>query len=347
MKRCSRFGALLSLSISVWGAALSVSAQTSSPAAPSWKKEAQNDDKLDVSYTKVQLVRLFDGKFAELEAEAESLRKTPQFTRNGEYRLDAFFNCFDYSSWNSKPEWERFFGCLKKWREAYPSSINAKIASAVASIDYAWDARGSDFANTVTSSGWKLFGERILQADEFLQEALPEAKKCPVFWSTSILVARAANKPHHETLKLAEASLALDPLNAPSYIQTCIYLLPRWHGNPGEWQAWLNKNIPEKGEASDMLYARVACSMAKYPDREDQSPFSPEGLSWARTQKGMRLLCSAFPESTSLRSYFLLLSYYARDRERAHEAQDLMKFSYDPWILNNATWTEITAWLKR
>jgi hypothetical protein len=52
------------------------------------------------------------------------------------------------------------------------------VALALAYLDYASDARGTGYANTVSETGWKLFSERTAEARRILKEASKLAGKC-------------------------------------------------------------------------------------------------------------------------------------------------------------------------
>ena len=53
---------------------------------------------------------------------------------------------------------------LEKWRAQYPQSITVYTTLAATYVNYAWQARGNGYANTVTDEGWQLFRDRIHQA---------------------------------------------------------------------------------------------------------------------------------------------------------------------------------------
>ena len=71
---------------------------------------------------------------------------------------------------------------LKQWTAARPQSITAHLCLAKFWIDYAWKARGSGYAHTVTSRGWDVMGERLEYAHEELAAAAPLKPRCPVFY---------------------------------------------------------------------------------------------------------------------------------------------------------------------
>ena len=49
-------------------------------------------------------------------------------------------------------------------------------------IAYAWNARGDGLSGEATNSGWRLFGERLDQAESTLQQAKVLKTKCPEWY---------------------------------------------------------------------------------------------------------------------------------------------------------------------
>src|SRR5256885_14723409 len=78
----------------------------------------------------------------------------------------------------------------RKLGHSKPRSITAHVAHADFLTDYAWHARGSGFANTVTKEGWRLFSERLAKAQQLLDESVDFEPKCPMWWLARMTLAR-------------------------------------------------------------------------------------------------------------------------------------------------------------
>jgi hypothetical protein len=61
---------------------------------------------------------------------------------------------------------------LGKWRDEFPESPLPLVVLATAHIEWAWEARGTGPAISVTVEGWKLFHTRIDEARRLAQRAL-------------------------------------------------------------------------------------------------------------------------------------------------------------------------------
>ena len=97
-------------------------------------------------------------------------------------------------------------------------------------LEMAWHARGSGFANTVTTNGWKLFTERLGVAEEALTNA----------WQLNTNDARIAIQMMRVELGQGQGRARMDlwfhramELN-PNYYDACsyklFYLEPKWYG---------------------------------------------------------------------------------------------------------------------
>jgi len=65
---------------------------------------------------------------------------------------------------DSDATWQHHVKALANWLKASPHSTAAHIALAEGYSDYAWNARGTGYADTVTDRGWKEFYERLARA---------------------------------------------------------------------------------------------------------------------------------------------------------------------------------------
>ena len=80
---------------------------------------------------------------------------------------------------------------LEKWRKQSPDLALPLVVLAKAYVCFAWDARGSGFAGTVSEVGWVLFRERIEHSGKLLSEALAKGVQDPEAYRLLIDVARA------------------------------------------------------------------------------------------------------------------------------------------------------------
>lgn len=313
---------------------------------PGWTKVSPNGRQQLGSYARIQLIRVFDGEFAALEQEAAA----PSFAGigiNGLSPAEAFYGCFDYGDWNDHPEWDRFFGQLDQWETTYPKSPHVLIARAEALTSHAWAARGNGYADTVKTDGWRLFGERLQAASTALDKAQAlGAENYPGYWSARLTVALGQNAPAKSTLQLAETALNRFPDDAELYGKVCVYLLPRWHGAPGQWEGWLkNQATHARWGAEGMppkLYARVVWRVYRY--LYDEPIFDHPAVSWSKTLEGLNQLCTEYPESAYWKTARVRLAAGAGDREAFVKAIHTMNGQFDAWAFNSKRFQDALAW---
>ena len=122
-----------------------------------------SDTNVARAYSETALKMVKDKKYAELDCFADRVRSGKERLPDGRWKLDVFYSGLAspvvYSVHATEEDWNVHLKALRKWTLAKPKSITARVALAEALIGYAWFARGNGLADTVSNSGWKLFGE--------------------------------------------------------------------------------------------------------------------------------------------------------------------------------------------
>lgn len=179
-------------------------------------------------------------------------------------------------------DWNVLLHRLQRWVDARPNSITAPVALATANINFASEARGSGFADTVTESGWKLFEERIAEANRVLQKASALPTKCPEWYVDMLLIARDQGWDATQSREIFEEAIKSEPdFYYPA--QTLAYsLLPKWGGEPGETEKFAQE-IADRfaGDQGDILYYRIASAPFIIRGGDDDPK-----LSWERIVRG-------------------------------------------------------------
>jgi hypothetical protein len=128
---------------------------------------------------------------------------------------------------------------------------------------YAWHARGSDWANKVKEEAWVLFGERLASARAILEQS-KSMKPCPGWWTVRLRVARGQGEEPADFESLFREAKNAEPKYVFHDQARAVYLLPRWHGEPGEWEAAAEKEIENSDGLGHEGYARVIWHLADY-----------------------------------------------------------------------------------
>jgi hypothetical protein len=203
-----------------------------------------------------------------------------------------------------------------EWIRKHPDSMTARVAKARLLVGYAWAIRGSGWADGVKEEQWTQFFEVLQQATKVLQDARALPGRCPLYWSTWQRAALGLQMERSEYEALFRQSIREFPDYWYYYNTRAIFLLPRWHGEPGEWEMDLARSADSiGGESGDMLYAQVV--LCTYGYGSGINVFEENRISWERVQKGLNGLQKKFPDSLAVKNHCAYLAGLAGDKEKA------------------------------
>ena len=120
-------------------------------------------------------------QFDQLEKMAQDLRQTDARFIGSNSKLRSFYSalgainpCACDKAFNESHSFDEKAAILNKWLTAKPTSMVVKIAMPDLYYYYAWQARGTGYANTVTPEAWQLFSERLKQAWTYIRDLDPK-----------------------------------------------------------------------------------------------------------------------------------------------------------------------------
>jgi len=304
-----------------------------------WKKHEHPDEDRVAQIVRKILIDAFDGNFDELESLAAKMKKEPPLEKYGVRRMAAFYQGFrNYSDWNRQDAGNWYGKLLDKmdaWKAAYPESPYPWIAKSGLLIDYAWWARGGDFASEVTDAQWRRFGERLEEALETLQQAPESARAELDYYLNSLTIGLGLGFTKEQMETIFKQGQARFPDAVSLYSRMTLFLAPRWYGeSPNESHEWLLKateNLPS--DTADKVYADAMMDAAwRY---EPGELLSQPGADWSRVKRGMAQIQKNAPESTSLPSRMLKIGVIAEDWEFVSQTVAAMGHRFDSWEWND------------
>ena len=254
-------------------------------------------------------------KFAELEALAGKIRSGKERIGTGSWKIFHYYDSLNCREDEPESMWTLHDTIHREWEAAYPESITACVARADFLTTYAWHARSDAYAQEVTDEGWRLFRERLAEARTLLEQSKRLSPPCPGWWLTCQTVALGQNWDRAEYEALFEEAKKLEPEFFAFDLAHAKYLLPKWHGEAGDWEAAAEREIVRPGTAGYEIYARVVTAQAGHYD----NIFKESSASWRKTRKGYEELLTRYPESKHLLNDFCRLACYAGDRKLAKE----------------------------
>jgi hypothetical protein len=226
-------------------------------------------------------------EFDKLDCVANQVRSSKERFPGGAWKIhELYAGLYDPIQYPvrhaTQEDWSNLLQKLKQWKTTRPKSITARVALARAYIRYAYDARGQGYADTVSESGWKVFGERIAKAKQILQEASTLSAKCPEWYVDMLLIAQ------NQSWEVADARALFEDADKfePGYYYYArgfaTYLFPQWSGKKGDTEQFVQEIADHVGgDRGDILYFQVASSKFVICGCDD----SPQ-MSWERIERG-------------------------------------------------------------
>lgn len=209
---------------------------------------------------------------------------------------------FVYSSfaWVSKRgatnEWIHKLKIADEWIKATPSHPAPYLAKAELLINFAWDARGPGYADTVKPEQWELFHQSIADARSTLEMSTPLKSQHPFWFKTMVVIAKAQGWPKEEFLKLYNLSSELHPTYYFTHFRAADYFQPRWNGSKKELRDFVMNAVRKSHDKEGYtLYTRIYWSQLWA--LKDKT-FAPGYAEWKYMKKGFEDIMNDYPNST-------------------------------------------------
>ena len=200
------------------------------------------------------------------------------------------------------------------------------MALAEAYTNYAWEARGRGYANQVTAEGWNQFGHGVQAAREILEQASGLKEKCPQWYRSMQSVALAQGWSLKDETALLQKAVAFEADYYYYYQGHARYLLPKWHGEPGDVERFAEQAANRIGGArGDAVYYKIAAEVTC------ECEGAPT-LSWPRIQKGFAALKGQYGTSAPLLNDYARMAVHYRDAAVAKQTFLKIGDDWDPGV---------------
>jgi hypothetical protein len=301
---------------------ISSSPAASSPADQSLTEKiiAVNQGDMEEQYVRTIRELVKERNFQELEKQAAQVRSTKARFEGGTWKLFTFYQgaAIPFSGRPvSEMESTVHIAILKSWISAIPESVTARVALAESYYDWAWKARGSGYANTVSEQSWEEFGRRIALGKAILVEAGELKQKCPYWFVAMQHVALAEGWDTLHARALLDAAIAFEPDFYHVYREFVYFLLPKWNGEEGEAEAFIEEAANKVGgEQGQFLYFEMASVLYCQCDTDATHM---AGMSWPRMKQGYAALEKLYGTSTLKKNRFAYMALLAGDKPAARQ----------------------------
>lgn len=257
-------------------------------------------------------------RFDELDRLAEGYRTQATRMPGGDWTLHVLYAALNgpHGSDTTMPD---HLAHLEHWIKAKPQSVTAAVAYAGSLTRWAWQARGTGQAETVTLDGWMTFGARLSMAKNAL-DAVPGAAtrtvRDPQWYAAYMTVALGLDWKNDQMKTLFEQASAAYPNYFYLYKQYAKYLLPKWEGKPGD-AAFFAKSAADSlsGSEGDMLYYQIGTTLLS----RGNSSFQHRTLDWQRLQRGHTASVSKYGDTRRMENEFGLMAYREKDAAVAQQ----------------------------
>ncbi len=273
--------------------------------------------------------------YESLERQLATLLKEKKKDKDGRSLLaNAYGQICD--SPDAKYVMETWLREFEEWLHAKPDSHFANTAMGRFCVNYAWHARGSGWANTVTSQGWNLFNERLVKAREYLEKGYQADPSDPMAPSQLIVVAMGLGEGYPEVEKQFQRALKADRSDINAYEAKLKYLMPKWHGSREQMFAFA-REAARKGPADSLAPLVLAkAHWEMYARSEDKRSYFRDPEVWQEVKVVYRSLCRRFPESLERHNWFMRTAYLAGDFETARRELAIIKDNWSEQVWSQA-----------
>lgn len=246
-----------------------------------WKGDGEFDN-----FTAKVRSQITNRDFRGLDKTALDLRNSKaKFEKGGGWKIRSFYDITEEPEHRTEKDWVDHIQVLRDWKDA-TQSMAARSSLAMAYIAYAWIARGETSAKEVPSTAWAAVESRIKLAATEVAEAAELDERCYGYYQVLLRLGRVAGMPRARYDKAFDEATNFDRSYPYFYIQKAEYLLPRWHGKPGEVTDFAEMVWASLGESEGpKFYYLIAATLHGYGGAKSEL-FQPNGLSWKKTKMG-------------------------------------------------------------
>ena len=243
---------------------------------------------------------------------------------DGNWKLAVLFKAMSKYADNTV-DWLEAHENITRWRKERPQSRAAALMEAIYWYRYAWNARGSGYANSVTPEGWRLHAERLAQAEKVLAADQALTSSSPLFAYLNVVFAQALQKPRDEMIRSIKEQQTEATPYFPTYLVMATTLQPKWGGDWSLVDGFL-KAASDWTNASEgsTLYARIYWMMYEQMPAEADL-FRHTQASWPVMKRGFEELSVRFPHSSYWMNNYASAACLANDKDAYRSARLRMR----------------------
>jgi len=228
-----------------------------------------------------------------MEQSRESLGDLPDGGSTLEGIVRGLVDLFDYHP----SDVLQTLGRTADWRRRVPDSVYPELLQSMIFESWAWMARGTGYAKSISPQQWAVFGERSEMAAVSLREVVARANTNPIWYQLSLDVGLDESKTRDELRSIFNRGAVEGPDYWPLYTRMLRILMPRWGGSQEEIKRFIDEvSFQPSGERNVVKYARLYWSYASLED-DDVALFGASLADWPTMRAGLLELQRRYPRS--------------------------------------------------
>lgn len=209
--------------------------------------------------------------------------------------------------------WDALETRVLGWAKDRPDSALARLTAAQVMVNRAWHIRGSGYASTVPASAWKPFREQLARAQRYLESESAVASRYPEYYALKLFVAKGLGGDRKTVDAIFDEGTRRFPGYYPLYFSMVDYLLPKWHGDADQVEAFARDAVSRSRSTDGQgMYARIYWVAAQSQFRD--ALFRESGVHWKQMRSGFEDVTKRFPDQWNLQNY-AHFACLANDRE--------------------------------
>jgi len=215
---------------------------------------------------------------------------------------------------NNYIELEQFYSAFepiifKNW----PSESSLYLLKGDFYKNFAWQARGGAYANKVTETGWKLFAERLAEAEKALAKAWQLNPKDERIACLMISVELGQGKGRSRMEMWFDRATDLNPNYYDAFTAKLYYLEPKWYGSPEEMLDFGHQCVNSKkwGGHVPLILRDAHEAIARYLPKKEQEDYWKRPDVWTDIHEAFEKFFKLNPDENGWRHNYALYAYKA------------------------------------
>ncbi|WP_254512780.1 WD40 repeat domain-containing protein [Anatilimnocola floriformis] len=260
--------------------------------------------------------------FDDLSARFATARQEMKQLPIGEFELQELYNAAIRTPFRDKKAVEERVPILQEWATTKPEDPTPLIILARLYTTWGWEARGNGFINTVTGDGYLQFKDRLGEGLKYALAAEKLQPQDPELYRALVDLGKGLSAERKHIDRYVETGRKICPNYFPLYESTVEYLLPRWHGAPGDCEAFAESICAAVGGDDGLeAYARIAMTTNCYDrDMLYTSEYDPKKIA-----AGCEIMGKRFPLARAPISFAAVVAWMAQNHELARSYYPQLK----------------------